>query len=711
MIIQLLQGIEHRDLIFAAATTTLTSTSSVHVFNNDFHFSSIFSDFNLNIRQPLSILLLQIISIIIVAKIFGYLFRRIGQPTVIGEIIAGIILGPSILGAIYPPLSQFLFPVDSLNNLQFLSHFGLILFIFIIGMELDTSLLKNKTKSAMLITLGSVFIPFSVGFAFSLYLYPAYGNEGNSYLSFALFMGTAMSIAALPVLARIIQERQLTKTYTGTFAIMVAAVNDVIGWFLLAISIAIVRAENAISALYTVFFTVLYVILMLYVVRPLFNRIGNIYVSKENLNKTIIAMVFLFLFISSYLTEIIGIHALFGAFVAGVVIPKNQSFRNILIEKIEDISLVILLPLFFVFTGLRTNIGLLNDMHLWSVCLFIILISVISMMGGTSFFAKITGHSWKESLTLGVLMNTRGLMELIVLNIGYDLGILSAEIFTMFVIMALVTTFMTSPLLNLINKLTVKKEKIFLSESGIHKILLSFANPMMGSKLLRLSCLLSGKKDNNCIFTAVHFTPASGIETKNISQFEEEVFKPVKAAANEMGINLNTIYRVTEHVQKEIVSLTSKDQYHLLLVGAAKSVFIANFTGGRIKGLISRVTCNLGIFIDRDFNEPRKFLIVIGSEKDIFLAEYGIKLLEYPDIHLKFAVNHVKIQPEKFSEKLNLSVTLNKAEITTVEPDLNSINQQDIVIISLEYWFKNRNNKIIWNNQRSSLLIMRQSYR
>jgi len=240
-------------------------------------------------------------------------------------------------------------------------------------MELDTSLIKNKTKAVVITTFGSVAVPFIIGFIASIYLFSEFGTLNSTFFSFAVFIGISMCITALPVLARIIQEKQLTKTYLGTLAITIAAANDLVGWFLLAAIIAIIKAGNLLSAAATIGFTTLYILLMLFIVRPILKRAGNIYVSKENLNKTIIALVFLFLLFSAYITETIGIHALFGAFIAGVIMPKNNKFKNILIEKIEDVSLVLLLPLFFVFTGLRTQIGLLNDIHQWLVCGLIIL--------------------------------------------------------------------------------------------------------------------------------------------------------------------------------------------------------------------------------------------------------------------------------------------------------------------------------------------------
>lgn len=411
-----------------------------------------------NLDHPLAVLLLQIITIILVACLFSFFCKKIGQPTVIGEIIAGIFLGPSFVGMYFPDISSFLFPTaESLNNLKFLSQIGLILFMFIVGMELDLKLLRNKSHDAVVISHTSIIFPFALGVGLAYFIYVEFAPSDINFMSFALFIGVAMSITAFPVLARIIQERGLTKTKEGIIAITCAAADDVTAWCILAAVIAIVKAGSVQSTIYVILSVIAYVFLMLKVVQPLLKQLGDKYSSKEKLSKPVVAIFFTTMLISSYLTEVIGIHALFGAFMAGVIMPPSMSFREIFIEKLEDVALVLLLPLFFVFTGLRTQIGLLNEWHLWGITLIIVVVAVIGKLIGSALAARIVGQSWRESLVIGALMNTRGLMELVVLNIGYDLGILSDEVFAMFVLMALLTTFMTAPLLDLIDRLFPEK--------------------------------------------------------------------------------------------------------------------------------------------------------------------------------------------------------------------------------------------------------------
>ena len=412
---------------------------------------NIFHQLTNNIKYPLSILLLQIIIILFLARIFGSIAKRLGQQTVIGEILAGIFLGPSILGWLFPEISAFIFPKDSFISLQFLSQIGLAFFMFVIGMELDLSKIKNKAHDAILISHVSIIFPYFLGVGLSYFIYSELAPENVSFLSFALFLGISMSITAFPVLARILKERGLTQTPIGVLAITCAAADDATAWCILAAVIAIVKAGSVASSLFTIGLAILYVIFMLKVVKPWLQGISSKYLNNDKITKPVVALSFIVLLLSAYFTEIIGIHALFGSFIAGVIMPNNIRFKEILTNKVEDVSTLLLLPIFFAFTGLRTQIGLLNDAHLWALCGIIILVAVVGKFGGSFVSAKIVGRSWKDSLSLGALMNTRGLMELIVLNIGYDLGILNPAVFAIMILMALCTTFMTGPLLDLIN--------------------------------------------------------------------------------------------------------------------------------------------------------------------------------------------------------------------------------------------------------------------
>ena len=403
-----------------------------------------------NAQHPLARLLLQLIVILIAARAFGALAGRLGQPPVIGEIAAGVLLGPSLLGWVAPGASGFLFPDASMSILQLLSQIGVLLFMFVVGVELQPSHLRGKAHAAIAVSHFSIIIPFILGVAMSLALYTEYAPAGVPFHAFALFCGIAMSITAFPVLARILEERQLTHTPLGTTAITCAAVDDVTAWSILAFVVAITTAGGAVETLLAIVaLSVMFVLLMIFVGRPVLQRVVHPDTMRDTLSKGRIAIVLAVLLSSALVTEIIGIHALFGAFVAGPIMPIGGTFRAVLRDRLESISSVFLLPLFFAYTGLRTHIGLLDDVGSWAICLAIIVVATTGKLGGTVVAARWTGLPWRDSLALGALMNTRGLMELIALNVGYDLGILTPEIFAMMVLMALVTTAMTGPLLSL----------------------------------------------------------------------------------------------------------------------------------------------------------------------------------------------------------------------------------------------------------------------
>jgi len=401
-------------------------------------------------RSPVSILLLQMVVIIVIARLFGALFRRIGQPPVMGEMVAGITLGPSVLQLFWPQAYAFLFPQSSMATLGVLSQLGVVLFMFVVGMELDLRHVREKVSTAIMVSHASIVVPFLLGAALALSLYPSLGTPNTSFTPFALFMGIAMSITAFPVLARILKDRGLTETPLGTMAIACASIDDVTAWCTLAFVIAIVKSTGLVGALWTIALTFLFIVLMLTLIRPRLETLLERRIENTRYARIIMAGILAFCLASAWFTETIGIHALFGGFLAGAVMPSTPGVQSFLKEKIEGFSSAALLPLFFVFTGLRTQVALLNDRAGWLMCLAIIGVAVVGKLGGSMLMARWTKMSWRDSFAIGSLMNTRGLIELVVLNIGYDLGILSARIFVMMVIMALATTFMTAPLLSLV---------------------------------------------------------------------------------------------------------------------------------------------------------------------------------------------------------------------------------------------------------------------
>ena len=718
----------------------------ISISSGETHWNAFVSSMTHNIKHPLAILLAQIITILFIAKIFGWIFKKIGQPTVIGEIIAGIFLGPSLIGMYFPEFSANLFPKESLPNLQFLSQIGLILFMFVIGMELDLKILKNKAHDAVVISHASIIFPFALGLGLAYYIYNSFAPEGVEFLSFGLFLGIAMSITAFPVLARIVQERGLHKTKIGTVAITCAAADDITAWCILAAVIAIVKAGSLASSLYVILLAFGYVLIMLKVVRPFLKKVGEIHASKENLSKPVVAMFFLTLLLSSYASEVIGIHALFGAFLAGVIMPDNMKFRNLFIEKVEDVSLVLLLPLFFVFTGLRTEIGLLNDAHLWKICALIILVAVVGKFLGSALAAKFVGQSWKDSLTIGALMNTRGLMELVVLNIGYDLGVLTKEVFAMMVIMALVTTFMTGPALDFINFLFRKNEETIpneISDISKYKVLVSFGNPERGRGLLRLGHSLVKKLNKNASITAMHLSLSNELNQFNLEEYESESFTPIIKESKQLGQKITTYFKASVDIDKDIADVANKGDFDLLIIGLGNSIYDGTLLGkilgfttriispdrlinkvtgkeklfenspfdDRIRSVLAKTEIPVGILVDKNLQKTENIFLPIYDLNDEFLLQYAQKLIHNSDAQVTILdVNGVVKKNAEIREQIraieqkapNHIQLLNERAI-----EKQIFDNVDLVLISIESWKQLTEEDNNWLNNKLSLLIMK----
>jgi len=404
-----------------------------------------------NLDHPLSHLFIQLLVIIAACRVIGKLFVRFGLPAVVGEMCAGILLGPSLFGLVSPDWFAFVFPTESLGTLRLLSQVGICLFMFTVGMDLNLDHVRNKAKTAVAVSHASIVLPFLLGVMLAYFLFTQMAGPKANFLGFALFMGISTSITAFPVLARILQERKITRTSLGSTAITCAAVDDVTAWTIMAFVVAIVKASGMIAASFTLVLALAFIAFMTLVVRPALPvLIGREQLRREEPSSGTLGIIVCVVLAAALSTEVIGIHALFGSFLAGAVMPDSSEFRRRITTLLEKFSSVLLLPLFFAFTGLRTEIGLLGGAQDWLICLAIIFVATLGKLGGSAIAARVTGMNWRESLQLGALMNTRGLMELIALNIGYDLGILSPRIFTMLVIMAVITTMMTGPLLTLL---------------------------------------------------------------------------------------------------------------------------------------------------------------------------------------------------------------------------------------------------------------------
>ena len=391
--------------------------------------------------------LVALVSILLLGRWLGKLFVYFGQPRVIGEMVAGIMLGPSLLGRIWPDAMHFILPTDVQPFLGIIAQIGVILYMFLVGLELNAGLLRSRAHATIAISHTSILVPFLLGATLALWLYPQLSTGDVPFTSFALFMGVAMSITAFPVLARILTDRHIVNTELGVVALSCAAIDDVTAWCLLAFVVGVAQAEVN-GAVQTTIMAVAYIAVMFIVVRPLALRyLGH---DSNHPPRRMAVWVLVALLFSALTTEWIGIHAIFGAFVLGAIIPHDSDVARDFSNKLEDIVKILLLPAFFAYTGMRTEIGLVTGWQAWMFCAVIILVATLGKFGGTLAAARFTGLDWRTSSALGILMNTRGLMELIVLNIGLELGVISPKLFAMMVIMALVTTIATTPVLHLL---------------------------------------------------------------------------------------------------------------------------------------------------------------------------------------------------------------------------------------------------------------------
>ena len=399
--------------------------------------------------SPLLTALVAVALIITLAQILGQLADRFGQPRVLGDIVGGILLGPSLLGALQPQLSAWLFSPEVRSQLNLLGQLGLVLFMFLVGLELNPKLLQGRIPLASRITSVGVVLPLLLGLALAQ-LFEAWQPEllpGDHAVAGALFMGTAMAITAFPVLARILAERNLLGQPLGALAITAAALDDVVGWSLLAAVVAFSRSGSAIGAIPTLLGTALFAAGLLLATAPLRRLLERRHRRGEAPSQLLQTLVLSGALLSGVATELIGVHVIFGAFLWGLAMPRNEALHRWLALRLETVVLRLLLPLFFALSGLSTRIGSLNTPQLWLAAALVLAVAVGGKFLGTWAVARASGLPSDQAQALGWLMNTRGLTELVVLNVGLGLGVITPQLFTMGVLMALITTAMAGPLL------------------------------------------------------------------------------------------------------------------------------------------------------------------------------------------------------------------------------------------------------------------------
>ncbi|QSQ11710.1 cation:proton antiporter domain-containing protein [Myxococcus landrumensis] len=596
--------------------------------------------------NALTLLLVQLIVIIGVSRLIGRGTRWLGQPLVIAEVVAGIVLGPSLLGWLAPDLMNTLFPPSSMPALTMLSQVGLVLFMFLIGLELDPRLLKGRGHASVAISHTSIVVPFALGAAAAaLWLYRDFSDPSVPFSSFVLFMGVSMSITAFPVLARILTERGLLQSRVGAIAITCAAVDDVTAWCLLAFVVSIVRASDLMHAGLTTLLAMGYIVFMLLVVRPFLARLGARVASREGLTQNVVAGTLLLLLASAWATELIGIHALFGAFLFGAVIPKEGGLAEALAEKLEDVAVVLLLPVFFAFSGLRTQIGLLNTPEAWVTCAVIILLACLGKFGGSAVAARMTGMRWREAGAVGVLMNTRGLMELIVLNMGLDLGVISPTLFTMMVLMALVTTFMTTPLLRwfypteelAMDRVTFESPP---AQGAVppYSMLMCISHQQAGPGMASLAKALSAGGDASQLH-ALHLVHPERVSLRgaepdalapDVEPEGDGVLAPLLGRAGSLGLAVRPLSFVSTEPAQDICRTAQAKRADLVLLGWHKPLFSQTVLGGTVHEVMSAASGTVAVLVDRGFTDVKRVLVpFIGSRHDRAALKLARRLMKH----------------------------------------------------------------------------------
>ncbi|MEQ1602550.1 MAG: cation:proton antiporter [Methylophilaceae bacterium] len=394
--------------------------------------------------------LLQLTVIVLAARIGGEIALRVGQSAVVGEIVLGILLGPSLFGLLAPNLFQYVFHSGSPEPMQMLSQIGLVLLMFQIGLEFDFShLSERRNRKIMLwVAVASLIAPFALGYGIGRISAPAL-SPGAHPVASALFIATAFSITALPILGRIMMEFDMTRTAIGVIAISAAAINDVIGWLLLALVTTLTLTNfDAPSFALKVALVLLFFAVSWFAVRPLMKHILHRFDAKSGvLDNNLLGIVLAAIFLSAMTTYQLGIFAIFGGFMMGVLLHDEHAFVKTWRTRISPFVMVFFLPIFFTYTGLRTNIGSLDSAAAWGWCALIVFLATLGKFGGAYLAARLAGMNHMQAKILGIMMNTRALMELIVINVGYDLGVISQQMFTILVIMAVFSTIITSPCL------------------------------------------------------------------------------------------------------------------------------------------------------------------------------------------------------------------------------------------------------------------------
>jgi Kef-type K+ transport system membrane component KefB/nucleotide-binding universal stress UspA family protein len=599
-------------------------------------------------QNAVTLLLVQMAAILVVSHLLGTLTRRLSQPLVIAEIIAGIVLGPSLLGRLWPGALTALFPSESLGTLNTISQTGLVLFMFLVGLEIDPRLLRDRGSAPFWIGLAGIAVPFGFGAVSGAAAFERYAGHAASPLSLSLFLGVAMSVTAFPVLARILSERRLLGTRLGALSIGAAAVGDITAWCLLAFVVAVARAQGLHQAVWTTFLVALFLLVAVFVVRPVLKRFAAQVGERSGLSPSAALSAFLLLLVSALFTESIGIHALFGAFVAGAILPNEGGLAASLGERMETLTVTLFLPLFFAYSGLRTDVGLLNQTSDWLFALAIVAVATAAKFGASALAARFSGSNWREAAAIGVLMNTRGLMELIVLNIGLDLGVISPTLFTILVLMALVTTVATTPILNWIypeveriqERATVAAAPAARSAGAApFSLLLCVSDARSGPAMATLAAALTADAPESARLYALHLVPPSDRPSSELRpggmMHAGSPLGPLIQRAGQLKLDMRPLTFVSADPGADIARTADVVEADLVMLGWHRPLLVEGRLGGVVRDVLNRTRPHVAVLVDRGLTGIRRVLVAFaGTPEDVESLRIAKRLSGTPGVEI-----------------------------------------------------------------------------
>ncbi len=651
--------------------------------------------------SDISILLLQVLLILVLSRVMGMLAAWVRQPKVIGEMLAGIMLGPSLFRSVAPTAFQTVFPPDKMGLLNVLAQVGVIFFLFLIGLDLDSRLIRGRGRAAVAISQASILVPFAFGMLLTWTLYePLFGHAAQlRFLPVALFMGAAMSVTAFPVLARILTERNLHKTRVGAIAIACAAVNDVMAWCILAFVVAIGKTQGLSPALKTAALALAYVMVMWFVVRPLLKRLQAFHERRGGSPQLVLAFVLAMTLASAVTTDWIGIHALFGAFFMGAIMPREPRFVRLITDRLEDFTVIFLLPVFFAYAGLQTQIGLLDSPYLWGLTGLIVLVACAGKFGGAALAARASGMPWREASAIGILMNTRGLMELVILTIGLQMGVITDSVFAMMVIMALTTTAMTTPILHWVYptrmfEATPVDEQTAAAEFGV---LVPVSRPESSAGLARIVAAMGHGDGHAKIYGLTLQRPvppdALGVSVEPEDPSRQQATDLLLDEAQRLTIPSEMMSFVSRDIPSDIARVARLKRVDLVLMGFHKPVFGQTILGGTVHRVLTGTDADVAILVDRGIGPTFSILVPYqGSPHDRLAMDLARRMSACPGVTV--TILHVVspdrklgaegIRKQQFPGSVSVWLVEEPSPINAV---LKQAGQFDLVVVGLgEEW-------------------------